>query len=183
MPLHSRLPLHTALVLPRVPRVPAPAPQLTLLVPLIEARRQLRALTDARPLAAALIADATGEAVTDEDVDVLIVPPGVVVLPAGPTPTEVCHPQDRRWYPGATIGWANQLGRSWRPVVRYVVGTVQWERIVAAGWWRPLRADSGPADPPPADPVRVPAPRSRQSRSPGRGVAQPSRSGSSRVRR
>jgi hypothetical protein len=160
------MPLHTALVVPRVPRLPrvprgtAQASQPTLFVPLIDARRQL--------------SDATGEAVADDDVEVLIVPPGVVVLPSASTPTEVCHPQDRRWYRGATVAWANQLGRSWRPVVRYAVGTVQWERIVAAGWWRPVREDSVPDDQRLREPVRVPAPRGRQPRAPGRSAPQPS---------
>jgi hypothetical protein len=131
--------LHTAMVMVRGS---AAASDQTMFVPLLGARRQVRGLTAAASTAARMIAEATGEAVTDGEVEVLVVPPGAVLLPSEPTPVEVCHPPDRTWYPGTRTGWANQLGRPWRPVVRYTVGAVQWERVVAPGRWRPVRTEA-----------------------------------------
>jgi hypothetical protein len=130
--------LHTAMVMVRGS---AAVSDRTMFVPLLGARRQIRGLTAAASTAARMIAEATGEPVAAGEVEVLVVPPGAVLLPSAPTPVQVCHPPDRTWYPGSRTGWANQLGRSWRPVVCYTVGDVQWERVVAPGRWRPVRTE------------------------------------------
>jgi hypothetical protein len=130
--------LHTAMVMRRGS---VAVSDRTLFVPLLGARRQIRGLTAAASTAAEMIAEVMGEPVTDGEVEVLVVPPGAVLLPCTPTPVQVCHPPDRTWYPGSRTAWANQLGRSWRPVVRYAVGTVQWERVVAPGRWLPVRTE------------------------------------------
>ena len=132
------MPLHTAIV---IPRARAQVPQSTLVVPLTDGRSPLRLLADARSLAARMISEVTGTPVSDQDVEVLIAHPGRIWVPTVSAPVEVCHPKDGHWYRGNRTAWVNQLGRSWRPVVRYTVGSVQWERILAAGWWHPLRSE------------------------------------------
>jgi hypothetical protein len=108
-------------------------------VPAIGRSAPLWRPTEAPRLAAWLVRQATGREPPVSEVDVLTAGPGDLYLAAGHTGVEARH-TDGRWYRGELVGWVRQSDDSWRAVVCYPVAGAVWERVLAAGHWRPLPA-------------------------------------------
>jgi hypothetical protein len=91
---------------------------------------------EATRLAVQLVRLSTGREPPESAVGVLTAGPEDLYLPAGHTEVEARH-TDGRWYQGKLAGWVRESNDSWQAVVCYPVAGVLWERILAAGRWRP----------------------------------------------
>ncbi|MGY1706947.1 hypothetical protein ACI79C_20465 [Geodermatophilus sp. SYSU D00697] len=90
-------------------------------------------------LAVRLVRLRTGRDLPESAVGVLTAGPEDLYLPAGRTEVEARH-TDGRWHRGQLAGWVRQSDDTWQAVVCYPVAGVLWERVLAAGRWRPAAA-------------------------------------------